>query len=137
MFAAALGALCFLTVAALAADPSGTWNWSAAGRPGGTPRPAHATLVFKDGALSGAVSGRNGDTPISDASFKDDGTIAFSVTREFNGNSITIKYSGKMDGDTITGTMVRPGMDGGDPVTMDWKATRGAADAAPAPAPAQ
>lgn len=131
--ATALGALCFLTVAVFAADPSGTWNWMAAGRPGGTPRAAHATLVFKDGALTGTVSGRGGDTPISDASYKDDGSIAFSVVREMGGNSITIKYSGKVAGDTITGSFVRPGMDGGDPVTADWKATRGDA-AAPAPA---
>ncbi len=131
--ATAFGAMCFLTVAALAADPSGTWNWNAPGR-NGTPRPAHATLVFKDGALTGTVNGgRGGDVAISDASYKDDGSIAFSVTREFNGNSMTIKYTGKMDGDNITGSFTRPGMDGGDPVTADWKATRGAAAAAPAP----
>ncbi len=60
--------------------------------------------------------------------------IAFSVTREFNGNSMTTKYTGKLDGDTIKGSVERPGRDGGDPVKTDWTATRGAAAAAPAPA---
>jgi hypothetical protein len=129
-FAAILGAMCFLTIAAFAGDPTGNWAWTTPGRDG-TPRPAKGTLALKDGALTGSVSGRNGETPIADATFKDD-TIAFSVTREMGGNSITIKYSGKLDGDTITGSMVRPGMDGGDPTTIDWKATRVAADAAPA-----
>jgi hypothetical protein len=128
--ATALAAVCFLTVAAFAADATGTWNWTAPGRNGGAGRPAKATLAVKDGALTGTVSGRGGDTPITDASIKDDGTIAFSVTREMGGNSVTIKYSGKLDGDTITGTMERPNPDGGDPVKTDWKATRG--DAAPA-----
>jgi hypothetical protein len=136
--ATALGAVCFLTIATFAADANGTWTWTAPGRNGNPGRPTKATLVAKDGALTGTVAGRQGDTPITDASIKDDGTIAFSVTRSFGGNSMTMKYTGKVDGDTITGSFVRPGMDGGDPVTADWKATRVTGDAAaPAPAPAQ
>jgi hypothetical protein len=134
--ATALGAVCFLTLATFAADATGTWTWTAPGRNGGPGRPAKVTLVAKDGALTGSMTGRNGDTPIADGTIKDDGTIAFSVTRNMGGNDITMKYSGKVDGDTITGTFVRPGMDGGDPVTTDWKATRVTGDAA-APAPAQ
>jgi hypothetical protein len=131
----ALGAACFLTVAAFAGDPTGTWSWTAPGRNGNPGRPAKATLALKDGALTGSVSGRQGDTPIADATFKDD-AIAFSVTREFNGNSITTKYTGKLDGDKITGSMELPGMNGGESRKVDWTATRGDAAAA-APAPAQ
>jgi hypothetical protein len=132
--AMALGAVCFLTVAAFAGDPTGTWNWTAPGRNGGAGRPAKATLTLKDGALTGAVSGRQGETPIADATFKDD-MIAFSVTREFNGNSITTKYTGKLDGDTIKGSMELPAMGDNPSRKIDWSATRG--DAAAAPAPAQ
>lgn len=124
----ALCATTVLSVAAFAADPSGTWTYTAAMRPGGNARTSTITLQYKDGALSGSVSGRNGDTPIANATFdKDSGAIAFSVTRTFNDNSFTMKYSGKLDGDTITGTIERPNPDGGDPVKIDWKATRGAA----------
>ena len=89
-----------------------------------------ATLALKDGVLTGSVAGRNGDTPISDATFKDD-AIAFTVTRTFGDNTIKMTYTGKLDGDTITGTFDRPNPDGGDPVKVDWKATR-VKDAAPA-----
>jgi hypothetical protein len=61
--------------------------------------------------------------------------IAFSVTREFNGNNSTTKYTGKLDGDTIKGSMELPAMGDNPSRKIDWSATRG--DAAAAPAPAQ
>jgi hypothetical protein len=81
-----------------------------------------AKLALADGVLTGTVSGRMGETAIGDASFAD-GQVAFTVTREFNGNSFVVKYAGKLEGDTITGTIVRPDRDGGT-ATVDWKATR-------------
>jgi hypothetical protein len=84
------------------------------------------TYKFKlDGdKLTGTVTGRNNtETPIEDGTFKD-GTVSFSVTREFNNNKVTIKYTGKLDGDTIKGSSERPGQNGGDPVKRDWTATR-------------
>ncbi len=114
-------AVSVFTVAAFAADLSGNWKWTAQGRNG--PMEATAKLLLKDGALTGTVSGRMGDAPIGDATFKD-GNLAFTVTREFNGNTIVIKYAGKFEGDTITGTIERPGRDGDAPLTLEWKATR-------------
>ena len=119
--AAAFLAASALTLTAFAADISGSWKWTQQGRNG--PQDVTSTLALKDGALTGTVSGRNGDAPIADASFKD-GAVAFTVTREFNGNKIVIKYAGKFEGDTITGTIVRPGRDGDAPLTLEWKATR-------------
>lgn len=120
-FAAAFLAASALTITAYAADISGTWKWTTQGRNG--PIEVTSTLTLKDGVLTGTVSGRMGDAPIGDASFKD-GQVAFTVTREFNGNKIVIKYEGKFEGDSITGTVERPGRDGGAPVTTEWKATR-------------
>jgi hypothetical protein len=129
---AAVAAVCLLTAAAQAADPTGTWTWSQPGRDG-TPRKSTLTLALKDGALTGSISGRGGEIAIGDASFKDP-AIAFTVTRQMGDNTMTIKYSGTLDGDTIKGSIVMPPPpDGGDPRTVDWTATRGAA-AAPAPA---
>jgi hypothetical protein len=128
--ATALGAVCLFAVAAFAGDPTGNWTWTAPGRGGGPGRPTKATLALKDGVLTGSVAGRNGDTPITDATFKDD-AIAFTVTRTFGDNTIKMAYTGKLDGDTITGSFDRPNPDGGDPVKTDWKATR-VKDAAPA-----
>ncbi len=118
---AAVAAVSLLSLSAFAADISGTWKWTAQGRNG--PQEAHATLAVKDGVLSGTVAGRMGDAPIGDATLKD-GVVHFTVTREFNGEKIVIKYDGKFEGDTITGTIERPGRDGDAPVTLEWKATR-------------
>jgi hypothetical protein len=132
--AVAVGAACFLTVAAMAADATGTWTWSMPGRNGGPARVSTLTLVQKDGVLTGSLAGgRGGPTDISDGTVKDD-AVAFSVSRKMGDNTFTIKYTGKIAGDTITGESVFPGMNGGDPRTTPWTATRGAAAAAPAPA---
>jgi len=118
-----------------AADPTGTWQWTNKGH-GGHTMTATLKLELKDGQLTGSVKTRNSETAIADASFKDD-VVAFTVTREFHDQSFTIKYSGKLAGDTIKGTMTGPGRDG-ETVTHDWTATKGAADddtAPPAEAP--
>ena len=62
------------------------------------------------------------DTAIADGTCKD-GVVAFSVTTEFNGNKRTSKYEGKLAGDTITGSVERPGRDGNVTKT-DWVAKR-------------
>ena len=125
-------AACFITVAAWAAadaSPAGTWKWTQAGRDGGQSFERKIQLDYKDGKLTGKMLAGEGpmgampEAAISDGSFKD-GVVAFSVTREFNGNSFTIKYSAKLDGDTLKGTFVFPGFNGGEPTKLDWVATR-------------
>lgn len=117
-----------LTVAVFAGDPTGTWKWTQPGRQGGPGFEQTLKLELKDGHLSGTLLGAqtpNGQIPdvaIGDASFKDD-AVAFSVTREFNGNKVTTKYSGKLEGDSIKGSTERPGRDG-NVVKRDWAAAR-------------
>ena len=120
--------------AAFAADPSGTWKWVQQGRGGGggggggTPREATLMLSVKDGKLTGKLTspGRGGGeavvTEISNASCKGD-TVSFSVEREFGGNKVVSKYSGKLEGDTITGKIDGPGRDG-QSQQRDWVAKR-------------
>jgi len=108
--------------AALAGDPSGSWKWKVT-TPNGDAIDISLKLELKDGKLAGTYSSRFGDAPITEASFKDD-AIAFSVEREFDGNKFTIKYQGKLDGDSIKGSLELPGFGGGDPTKMDWNATR-------------
>jgi hypothetical protein len=135
-FIAALAAACFLSAASFAAEtapaapaasPAGDWKWTQQGRNQTTE--VSARFEFKDGKLTGTVLGGQGpqgqmpDAAIHDASFKD-GVVAFSTTREFNGNKFTSKYEGKLEGDTIKGTRERPSRDGGAPQKSDWIATR-------------
>jgi hypothetical protein len=113
---AAVAAVCLVSAAAFAADPSGTWKWSQPGRGGGAPRESTLTLAMKDGKLTGKVAtpGRDGattTTEIANGSIKGD-VVSFTVEREFNGNKIVTKYSGKLAGDTITGESEGPGRDG-------------------------
>ena len=124
-------AACVLAVAAFAAEasPAGVWKWTVQGRQGGQGFEQQLTLDYKDGKLTGVMKGRQGgqftvpDTAISDASFKN-GEVKFSVTREFNSQSFTTKYEGKLAGDSIKGTFERPGFNGGAPTKGDWDAKR-------------
>jgi hypothetical protein len=111
-----------VAAAAQAGDPTGAWKWTL-NAPTGDKVEVSLKLELKDGKLTGAYSNRFGDAPITEASFKDD-VVAFSVDREIDGNKFTVKYSGKLEGDTIKGTVELPGFGGGDPSKMDWNATR-------------
>src|SRR5215212_8734900 len=130
--ALALGSM----AAVQAADVNGTWSWTQQGRAGGqggnanaTPRKSTLKLKADGEKLTGTITqpmgGRRGGdgaaaapapTEISDGKIKGD-EISFSVKREFNGNAIVTKYSGKVEGDTIKGKVESPGRNGGDPVS--------------------
>jgi hypothetical protein len=121
MLTAAFAAVCLTSVLAFAGDPTGTWKWTVPGRDG-QPREVTLKLELKDGQLTGNMSGFRGETPLSDASFKDD-QIAFSVVREFNGNKLETKYQGKLDGDTLKGSSEGTGRDG-QVTKREWTAMR-------------
>ena len=127
---AAFFAACLITVAASAADasPTGTWKWTQPGRGDNPATQRSMKLELKDGKLTGALlSWQMGDntipeTAISDASFKA-GTVAFTVTTEFNGNKRVSKYEAKLEGDKLAGTIESPGRDGA-VQKREWAATR-------------
>lgn len=131
LLAAACVAALWMNAAALAAEasPAGTWVWTVQGRQGGQGFEQTLKLEYKNGQVSGTLLGMQGgqfqipDTPISEASYKD-GRLTFSVTREFNNNKFTTRYEGKVEGDVITGTYERPGLDGGAAVKREWLAKR-------------
>lgn len=107
-------------VAAAAENPTGTWKWET--NFGGKARENTLKLKLDGDKLTGSMLGRNNqETPIENASFKDD-KVAFAVTREFNGNKFTIKYNGTVKGDTITG---KTEFDrDGQSQSRDWEAKR-------------
>jgi hypothetical protein len=125
---AAFAAVCLVSAAAFAADPSGTWKWTQPSRSGkGTPRESTLVLAMKDGKLTGTLStpGRGGSpmsSEIKHATIKGD-TISFTIEREYNGNKYQSKYSGKLAGDTITGESESPGRDG-QTSKREWVAKR-------------
>ena len=114
-------AVCVLTVAALAADPIGTWKWTVQSPAGDIA--TTLKLESKDGQLAGTYSNQFGTAAIKNASCKDD-VIAFDVVRNFDGNEFVLKYRGKIEGDAIKGTIEAGDLGGGGPMKLDWNAKR-------------
>jgi hypothetical protein len=103
---------CFVLAAAvlaLAGDANGKWVAQVPGRQGQT---RETTFNFKvEGAkLTGTVSGRQGDVPISDGKIAGD-DISFVVVQNFQGNEIKLMYKGKIAGDEMKLTRTREGSD--------------------------
>ena len=100
-FSLAILGLVQMVQAADKPDPTGTWKWTVTFND--QTRDVTLKLKLEGEKLSGPMLGRNNqETAIEDATFKD-GEIAFSVTRERNGQKNTTKYKGKLEGDTIKG----------------------------------
>lgn len=109
-------------------DPTGTWKWSIT-TPNGQTRESVLKLKYEGDKLTGTMSGRNREVPIEEAKIKGD-ELSFQITREFNGNKFTSKYSGKIMGDTIKGKMEFTR--GDDTRTREWEAKRETAKSEPA-----
>ena len=120
-FAAALVVTLAGSVGALRADdkpnPTGTWKWTV--NINNQEREMTLKLKLDGDKLTGSMPGRNGqETAIEDGKYKD-GEVSFKVTRERQGNKFTIKYMGKVSGDTIKGKIEREGQE-----SRDWEAKR-------------
>jgi hypothetical protein len=124
-----------VALVAMAADAiTGKWTMEQEGRGGGPVRVT--TFDFKvDGAkLTGTVTvpgfGRGGDTPPPPTATPitngkvDGNNIAFEVTRDFGGNSMTTKYECAVSGSAMKVKMTFPGFGGGDPMTIDGTAKK-------------
>lgn len=125
LYTLAVCALLGASLRAFAADPNGTWKFHAEG-PGGRSADATLMLTWRDNQLSGTVEGRAGKASISEAKFADD-QISFTVVRElgrrFRKQTITTRYSGKLEGDTIKGTIQTTGREQ-QAITIPWEAHR-------------
>jgi hypothetical protein len=110
-----------------AADASGTWTWTTAGRDGGEGRKSTLKLKVDGEKVTGTISspGRQGgqarEVEISDGKIKGD-ELSFAVVREFNGNKMTQKFSGKVTGDAIKGKIESERE--GNTRSRDWEAKR-------------
>ena len=92
---------------ARAANVDGKWVAQVPGQ-GGQTREVTFNFKAEGGKLTGTVSGRQGDTPISDGTIKGD-DISFTQSFEVQGNSIKLTYTGKVSGDEIKMTRKREG----------------------------
>ncbi len=88
------------------ANPAGTWKWET--ERNGQKRESTLKLKVDGDKLTGTITSGGGkgkamDVDIEDGKFKD-GEVSFTVTREFNNQKFTTKYTAKVDGDTMKGS---------------------------------
>jgi hypothetical protein len=106
-------------------DPSGTYVWTQAGRNGGPDRTNTLVLKMEGDKLTGKLSapGRGGaaapDAPISDVKLTG-AELTFNVVRDFNGMSMTNKYTGTLADGAIKGKIDTDR--GGQVTSRDWEA---------------
>lgn len=92
-----------------AADVTGTWIMAVQTSAGsGSPT---FTLVQKGDAISGTYKGQLGEAPVTGSMSGNDMTLQFSVDTQ--GQSLTIKYTGKVDGKSVSGTVSLGGFGSG------------------------
>ncbi|MFM1768738.1 MAG: hypothetical protein RJA22_1267 [Verrucomicrobiota bacterium] len=121
-------ALALTLGAAQAADKAdGKWTWTMPGRGGGEGRKVTLTLKTEGEKLTGNLSnpGRQGgdarETPIEDGKIQGN-ELSFKATREWNGQKMVVKYTGKVEGDTIKGKLETER--DGESRSRDWEAKR-------------
>jgi hypothetical protein len=84
-----------------AADVTGTWIMTVQTSAGsGSPT---FTLVQKGDAISGTYKGQLGEAPVTGTLSGNDMALEFSIDAQ--GQSLTIKYTGKVDGKTVSGNV--------------------------------
>lgn len=100
LFVLGLGLL-FASGSSAQSSVSGDWDGSF-NTPGGA-RPFKFVLVVDGEKLSGTARRPTGDVPIT-GTIKGD-AINFSYTIDYGGNDLTLIYSGKVAGDSMSGTV--------------------------------
>lgn len=102
------------------AEPTGTWKWEVEAKD--QKREQTLKLKLEGDKLTGLLVAPDGkETAIEDAAFKD-GEISFKVTRDRNGQKVTVRYTAKLNGDTLKGK-IETDRDG-QTRSRDWEAKR-------------
>jgi hypothetical protein len=102
-------------------NPTGTWKWTVSR--GGQEREVTLKLKAEGDKLTGAMVGRQQETPIEDAKYDSKtGEFSFKVVRERDGQKFTSNYKGKVSGDTIKGKIEFER--NGETQSRDWEAKR-------------
>jgi hypothetical protein len=92
-------ALLSLSIAALAADVSGTWTGQAPGRGGAIVTQTY-TFKVEGNKLTGTVAGPAGELPINDGKVDGD-RLSFKQATTVGALNVTLRYTGLVKGDTI------------------------------------
>ncbi len=78
----------------------GTWEFTSTTQQG----TRTSTLTIKED-MTGTYAGRQNETPITDLKIDGD-QVSFKIVREFQGNSVTMEFKGKLEGTTLNGQFI-------------------------------
>ena len=101
-------AVAFLAIAATsvwAGDVVGTWEISSETPRG--PRTQELTIHEADGVYGGTITGRRGEMDVGVVKVDDD-MFSFARTVSTPNGDFALSYAGKVDGDSISGTVTTP-----------------------------
>jgi hypothetical protein len=102
----AVAGLALIAAPAYSQDVAGTWTGETQGR--GGPQEMTLTLVVNDGELTGTiVQGQQPEGEITDG-MVNGASISFSRSLETGRGAFTLGYTGEVDGDELTLTIVPP-----------------------------
>ena len=113
--------VCLAALTLQAADVSGQWSAQVPGRDGNMMDTAFNFKVAGE-QLTGTMENQYGEREISDGKVSGD-NISFTIHIEFNGNEVTLIYTGKVSGNEIKFHRERKGGEAG-PGTVDFVAKR-------------
>jgi hypothetical protein len=105
---------------AAATDPTGTWKWEYTISDNDVD--FQVKLAWDGKKLTGKYTAFDDTTDIEEAKLEKD-QLSFVTRRDFDGNEIVARFSGKVEPDDITGT-VAVEFAGNDPQEFDWHAER-------------
>jgi len=120
----AVAALTLLTLGALAAPPdvSGKWKWIY--ERNGEPLDIQMTVKQEGSKLSGKISApENREMEIHDGKISEDGKLSFYIELQRDSGPLKINFSGKSDGEKITGKTEYTS-DQGEKRERDWNPKR-------------
>ena len=87
-----------------AAQTSVAGEWDAVFNTPGGPRPFKLVLKVDGERLTGTAKRPSGDVPVAGTIKGTD--ISFSYSISYNGNTVTLNYTGKVSGDSMSGTVM-------------------------------
>ncbi|MEQ1605794.1 MAG: hypothetical protein ABL999_13085 [Pyrinomonadaceae bacterium] len=95
--------LLFVGAGQVSAQTSVAGEWDASMNTPGGARPFKLVFKVEGEKLSGTAKRANGDVPVAGTVKGDE--ISFSYTIDYNGNAVTLSFTGKVKGDAIAGTV--------------------------------
>ena len=96
-------------------DPTGTWQWST--KKGDGEVRTTLKLALQDSKIAGVYSNQFGDAAIDNVSLQDH-VIGFQVVRDIGDWKYLVRYHGKLESNTILGTIEVIHNEGGDAVKL-------------------